>query len=177
MSYTYDRLTEACFLEHSLDGFIRRQEVNACWRSTDAGWTLIPCAFTEDWDLRKRRAVAREILALLKGGGFAFGAWEAGQLVGFAAVSGARLGSSGQYAPLELFHVPAPCRGQGVGRTLFGLVCGEARRRGAERLYISAHASAESQAAYRRLGCIDAQEPDPARVAAEPFDVQMEYRL
>ncbi len=45
------------------------------------------------------------------------------------------------------------------------------------KLYISAHSSKESQAAYRALGCTPAEEVNEGLAAAEPFDVQMEYRL
>ena len=48
---------------------------------------------------------------------------------------------------------------------------------GADKLYISAHSSKESQAAYRALGCTPAEEVNEGLAAAEPFDVQMEYRL
>lgn len=68
-------------------------------------------------------------------------------------------------------------RGQKVGKRLFALGCEEARALGAGRLYISAHSSEESQAAYRALGCNHAEEIDAALAAAEPCDVQMEYRL
>ena len=52
-----------------------------------------------------------------------------------------------------------------------------ARSLGVEKLYISAHSSKESQAAYRALGCVLAQEVDAKRAANEPCDVQMEYDL
>ena len=57
------------------------------------------------------------------------------------------------------------------------MACEEARRLGADKLYISAHSSKESQAAYRALGCTPAEEVNEGLAAAEPFDVQMEYRL
>ena len=46
-----------------------------------------------------------------------------------------------------------------------------------EGLYISAHSSMESQAAYRALGCVHAQEINAALAQVEPCDVQMEYLL
>ena len=67
-------------------------------------------------------------------------------------------------------------RCQGIGRKLFSMACEEARLLGAD-MYISAHSSKESQAAYRALGCTLAEEVNEALAAAEPFDVQMEYRL
>ena len=51
------------------------------------------------------------------------------------------------------------------------------RKRGADKLYISAHSSKESQAAYRALGCTPAEEVNEGLAAAEPYDVQMEYKL
>ena len=44
-------------------------------------------------------------------------------------------------------------------------------------LYISAHPSKESQAAYRSLGCVEAEEINKAIAENEPFDIQMEYVL
>ena len=74
-------------------------------------------------------------------------------------------------------YVEEAYRRQGIGKRLFSAICGAARALGAEKLYISAHSSKESQAAYRALGCVNAQEIDAAHAAAEPYDVQMEYDL
>ena len=81
------------------------------------------------------------------------------------------------YAQLVCFQVSEEYRRQGVGRKLFSMACEEARRLGADKLYISAHSSKESQAAYRALGCSFAEEINEEVAAEEPFDIQMEYRL
>ena len=62
-------------------------------------------------------------------------------------------------------------------RELFKLSCGEVKMLGAKKLYISAHSSKESQEAYRRLGCVEAQEVNMEIAQNEPFDIQMEYQL
>ena len=54
---------------------------------------------------------------------------------------------------------------------------GAAKGYGAEKLYISAHSSKESQAAYKALGCVHAEEIIPWIADEEPFDVQLEYVL
>ena len=46
-----------------------------------------------------------------------------------------------------------------------------------EGLYISAHSAVESQAFYKKMGCVEAEEYDPAHTAAEPCDCQLEYLL
>lgn len=173
----FTRLTEENFGAHSLDGFIRHQEVREIWRKTADGCRLVPNAFTEDWDLEHRREVAREICDGIRDGGFAFGAFSQNKAVGFALVSGKAFGSSNQYVQLQLFHVSEPFRCQGIGRKLFGMACAEARSIGAKKIYISAHSSKESQAAYRRMGCVDAEEINQELARAEPFDIQMEYML
>ncbi|MBQ2952119.1 MAG: GNAT family N-acetyltransferase [Clostridia bacterium] len=160
----------------ALDGFRRHQEVRECWRCVDGAWQLLPIAFTEDWDLTRLRSEAVWLTLSAGMGNPVFIARAGGAVVGFAALSG-RLGSRGQYIELQILQVSEPCRGQGVGRALFAAVCVAAREAGAEKLYISAHSSKESQAAYRALGCTLAQEPDAAHVEAEPCDVQMEYDL
>ena len=168
-----ERLTLDNLRTDSLDSFIRRQEVTECWRCIDGEWQLLPIAFTDDWDTGRRREKAAEMRQAIESGIPAFGAFDGDRLVGFALL-GERLGSRKQYFVLDSFHVSAPYRGQGIGRKLFAAVSDAAREAGAEKLYISAHSSKESQAAYRALGCVHAQEIDAAHAAAETCDVQME---
>ena len=52
-----------------------------------------------------------------------------------------------------------------------------ARERGAEKLYISAHSAVETQAFYRAMGCVEAEEYQPAHVEQEPYDCQLECAL
>ena len=106
-----------------------------------------------------------------------FGAFDGERIVGFATVSHQIFGATARYAELVYFQISEEYRRQGIGKKLFSMVCEEALRLGAERLYISIHSSKESQAAYRALGCTPAEEINESRVAEEPFDVQLEYRL
>lgn len=64
-----------------------------------------------------------------------------------------------------------------IGKILFEQACGEARRLGADKLYISAHSSKESQVAYKAIGCVYAEEINQQLAEAEPCDVQLEYVL
>ncbi|MGN0696683.1 MAG: GNAT family N-acetyltransferase [Oscillospiraceae bacterium] len=174
---SFEKLTENNFGENSLDGFIRHQEVKECWRRIDGEWTLLPIEFTEEWDIPVLRENAAEIMDLIGGEGFAYGAFSDDEIVGFITVSRSLFGSRMQYAELVNFQVSEPYRGQGIGRRLFELACEEARSIGVERLYISAHSSKESQAAYHKLGCTEAEEINKKSAEKEPCDVQMEYKL
>lgn len=64
-----------------------------------------------------------------------------------------------------------------VGADLIGYITVGTERIGAEKLYISAHSSKESQTAYKALGCVYATEIIPWIAEEEPCDVQMEYIL
>ena len=84
MMIAYEKLSADNFSPHSLDGFIRRQEVRECWRRVEGQWKLLPIAYVEDWDLEARRKRAEIILRSIREGGLAYGAWDQGRLAGFA---------------------------------------------------------------------------------------------
>lgn len=174
---TYRPLTAENFSVFSLDGFVRRQHVRECWRRADGELVLRPVEYIEDWTLEERRETAAQVLQAVEHGGAAFGAFRRGTAAGFAALAGERLGSRGQYADLALFYVSEPFRGRGIGGELFRMACDAARTMGAEKLYVSAHSAREVMAAYWALGCVEAEEIDPRHAAAEPCDVQLEFRL
>ena len=86
-------------------------------------------------------------------------------------------GSRAQYMDLSHLYVSQELRGRGIGARLFSLAKQFARGHEAEKLYLSAHSAVESQAFYRAMGCVEAEEYDPAHVKAEPYDCQLECRL
>lgn len=175
---TYVFLTENNFNEDSLDDFLRHQVVKECWRkNSNNEYVLVTNEYVEDWDLYKRKEVAREILHKIAGKGFAYGAFCEEKVVGYILVSNEFFGSSDQYLELLLYHVSEPYRRRGIGKKLFELACKTAKEIGAMKLYISAHSSKESQAAYQKLGCIEAAEINQVIAENEPYDVQMEFIL
>ena len=173
----YQRLTADNFTCHSLDDFVRRQTVTACWRKTDNDWKLVPNAYEENWPQAQRRKTAEDVAHHINLDQTGFGAFDGERIIGFATVSHRIFGAAARYVQLVCFQISEEYRRQGIGRKLFSLACEEARRLGADKLYISAHSSKESQTAYRALGCSFAEEINEELAAAEPFDVQMEYRL
>lgn len=174
---TIQRLTETNFNEHSLDDFIRHQVVTECWRNVDGEWKLLPIAFVEEWGMEKCREIASNIANNLHGDMIDYGAYEDDKLVGYITVGTKKIGSRNQYVQLVEFEISEPYRGKGIGKKLFAKACDLARESGAEKLYISAHSSKESQAAYKALGCVHAEEIISWIAEEEPCDVQLEYFL
>ena len=175
--YQYRRVDNTNFSGHSLDGFVRRQTVTECWRKINNDWKLVPNAYEENWSQAQCRKMAEEMLRDINLDQTGFGAFDGERIIGFVIVSHRIFGASARYVQLVCFQISEEYRRQGIGRRLFSLACEEARRLGADKLYISAHSSKETQAAYRALGCMPAEEVNEGLAAAEPFDVQMEYRL
>ena len=137
----------------------------------------MPNAYEENWSQAQCREIAEDMAHHINLDQTGFGAFDGGRIIGFATVSHCIFGVTARYVQLVCFQVSEEYRRQGVGRKLFSMACEEARQLGADKLYISAHSSKESQAAYRALGCSFAEEINEKLAAAEPFDVQMEYRL
>ncbi len=175
--YQYKRLDGNNFTGRSLDDYVRHQTVTECWRKTDDGWKLVPEIYEHNWSQADCREIAEEIASGINVDRTGFGAFDGERIVGFATVSHRLFGAAANYVQLVCFQVSEEYRHRGIGRKLFSMACEEARRLGADKLYISANPSKESQAAYRALGCTPAEEVNEELAAAEPFDVQMEYRL
>ena len=176
MAIRHERLNHKNFDSRSLDSFIRHQTVRESWRKIGGTWRLIPNDYEESWDLNRQREIAADIARHMETNQSAFGAFSGDQLVGFITVSHALFGQAARYVQLVCFQVSEPFRGRGIGKRLFALAASEMTVLGADRLYISAHSSRESQAAYRALGCVDAAEINTRLAAEEPFDVPLEYQ-
>lgn len=171
------RLNTADFNENSLNDFILKQRVTKCWRKIDDNYKLVPVSYTEEWSLSQCKKTAQKIIAELNCGSAAFAAVLNNSVVGFALLSYKLFGSEKQYIELVEFYVTENLRRRGIGKLLFDKICAEAKNSGAKKLYISAHSAEESIAAYKKYGCVPAEEPDAAHIAKEPFDLQLEFDL
>ena len=160
-------LSETNFCINSLDLYNRKQDVNKVYRRTDGDYTLVECQYTEDWDLDKKRSVAKKISSDEY---ITYIASENDKVVGFI---GLLRQLNGPYMILDMMQVSSECRGQGIGRRLFEAGKDEARKNGAEALYISACSSEETIAFYRAMGSELASNPIKEIAEAEPFDLQM----
>lgn len=110
-------------------------------------------------------------------GGWLHGLFEGEKLIGAAVLESRFIGKRHDQLQLEFLHVSRAYRSKGLGRRLFDLASDEARRRGANSLYISATPSERTIAFYRSLGCRLAPEPDPELFELEPEDVHLECDL
>lgn len=157
--------------------FNRYQQVTHCWRKVDGQWVIKPVAFTEQWGGQEYQQLCAHLQNTLATGGAVLGAFLDGALKGFASIEGAKLGSQLNYLDLSSIHISHDARGKGIGKQLFMLAARWAKAQGAQKLYISAHSSVETQAFYKTMGCVEAVEHHPEHVEKEPFDCQLEFDL
>ena len=157
--------------------FDRYQEVTKCWRKENDKWVLKDISFTENWGPDEYESLVKCLQKTIMTGGTVFGAFSDNNLVGFASLENQFFGSKNDYLQLSSIHTSNSCRGRGIGKKLFNLVCKKAREAGAEKLYISAHSSEETISFYKALGCKEALEYNKNLVDKEPCDCQLEYVL
>ena len=160
-------LSATNFCMTSLDLYNRKQDVKKVYRKTDGDYRLVKCRYTEDWDLNKKRSVAKQISSDKY---ITYVALDNDKVVGFI---GLLRKLNGPYMILDMMQVSSEYRGNGIGRRLFEAGKDEARKNGAEALYISACSSEETIAFYRAMGSDLASDPIKEIAEQEPFDLQM----
>ena len=173
----YREVTEDELCPELFETFIRRQVVNLCWRREEGQWVIREDPFIDDWSQEDYRFLVKCLKNTVRTGGLVMGAFCQGQLKGFVSVEPEIFGEHNRYVDLSSIHVSEDMRGQGIGRRLFAAAGDWARKRGAQKLYISAHSAVESQAFYKSMGCVEAQEPQAAHAEKEPYDCQLEYTI
>lgn len=158
-------------------GFQRHQKVTKCWRKEEGQWVVKDVPFIDQWTPEDYSLLVECLKNTLATGGVVYGAFYEGELKGFTSVEGVPLGSREQYRDLSSLHVSEEMRGHKLGKKLFILAADWARNNGGEKLYISGHSAVETQAFYKSMGCIEAEEYNEEHVKREPYDCQLEYLL
>ena len=174
---TYRTLNISELSRKLFKSFSRRQTVTKCLQKENAQWVIRDAPFIDDWSEDDYAFLIDCLKNTLETGGFVCGAFSGGALKGFVSVESTPMGTRGQYLDLSSLHVSSDMRRYGIGRELFKSAQRFAREAGAEKLYISSHSAVETQAFYRSVGCVDAEEYNEEHVLREPYDRQLECRL
>ena len=157
--------------------FIRRQVVTKCWRKENGIWVIREDPFTDDWSESDYRILISCLRNTVQTGGFVYAAFYMDMLKGFVSAEAELFGEERKYVDLSSIHVSEDMRNHGIGTRLFLAAKEWAGKRGADKLYISAHSAVESQAFYKKMGCTEAQICLPQHTKAEPYDCQLECNI
>lgn len=159
------------------DGFIRRQKVTKCWRKEHGEWKIKDDPFIDDWSESDCQILVDCLRNTIVTGGFVYAAFYKGILKGFTSVESVLFGGEQKYMELSSIHVSEDMRNKGIGAELFLAAKAWAKENGAKKLYISAHSAVESQAFYKKMGCVEAEVYNQKHVDKEPYDCQLECKL
>lgn len=154
--------------------FKRHQKVTKCWRKIEGEWCIKEVAFIDEWKEKEYAELIGYLRNTIVTGGMVLGAFCNNELKGFASVEPKLFGKNKEYLDLSSIHVSEDMRGEGIGKELFQQAKKWAKEHGAKKLYISAHSAVESQAFYKAMGCVEAEEYNQEHVDKEPCDCQLE---
>lgn len=157
--------------------FHRKQIVTKCVKKVEDEWVIEDNAFVDDWGEEEYRFLVVCLKNTITTGGLVAGAFVDDKLKGFVSVESELFGSTRQYVDLSSIHVSEDMRRTGMGKELFALAKTYSRERGAQKLYISAHPAVESQAFYKAMGCVEAEEYNMEHMEKEPTDCQLECKI
>lgn len=157
--------------------FIRHQVVTKCRRRENGEWVIKDAPFIDDWTEADYKILISCLKNTIKTGGIVYAAFYEGKLKGFVSVESLLFGGEQKYMDLSSIHVSEDLRNLGIGKSLFLLAKEWARKKGANKLYISSHSAVESQNFYKKMGCVEAQVYNKQHIEAEPYDCQLECKL
>lgn len=173
----YRKLCEEEICRELFGKFIRHQNVTKCWRKENNTWTIKDAPFIDDWTENDYQTLIICLKHTAMTGGFVYAAFCDGSLKGFVSVEPDCFTGEQKYFDLSSIHVSEDMRGQGIGKSLFLAAKDWAKKKGADKLYISAHSAVESQAFYKAMGCVEAQMYNQKHIEEEPYDCQLECEL
>ena len=81
----------------------------------------------------------------IKNDGAAYGCFDGDTLIGFAVIDAELFGTKAQYILLDQLFISLEYRDKGIGKQLFKLCCQDAKKRGADKLYICAGSAEERE--------------------------------
>ena len=173
----YNKLSIEEIHDNFLSTFDRYQETHQVLVKYQDELIMKKDSFVDDWDHEKKSSVVHSLRHCLQAGGIVIGVYREHELIAFGNVENVKFGTYSNYVELPYIHVSRELRGSGIGKRLFEICCEEAKLLGAEKLYIAAHPSVETQHFYKRMGCTLASEINLPIFNKEPLDLQMEYTL
>jgi N-acetylglutamate synthase-like GNAT family acetyltransferase len=122
-------------------------------------------------------AILRRQKQLLANGGWVYGAFDSGKLVGVASLENRFRGRTHRYCKMDILFVSRDYRREGIAEKLLSVCKTTARGIGAERLYISATESKNTVDFYMKRGARLVEELDDDLFRMEPEDIHLEIVL
>jgi N-acetylglutamate synthase-like GNAT family acetyltransferase len=151
--------------------------VKNAWRYVDGEISLVAINWTDyelpnglQWHIERLKKT-------IKTGGKVFGCFDKNILVAYTTVNAELFGIESKKVLLEQLFVSKDYRNKGIGKELFCLCSAQAKKWGADKLYLCAGSSEDTIAFYNKLGCVNTSEINQQLYEEDPNDMQLEYQL
>lgn len=171
------RLDRSQIENNMLDAFQRDQRTTKVLVNESGTLVEKEDAFEDEWTVTRKREIVQHFRHVIDQGGAVIIANEDAAVVGFAVIEPGEFGQHSRYRELSYIHVSREHRGKGIGKDLFSVVLDAAKQLGADKLYIGAHPSIETQSFYSHMGCVLAEEIHEEIYMREPRDIQLEVTV
>ncbi|TVX96294.1 GNAT family N-acetyltransferase [Cohnella terricola] len=130
-----------------------------------------------NWSEDLLKEIQERYLFELSNGGIAIGAFDGESLVGFGVLAHKFRGRNKDQLQIDLMYVTRNYRRLGIGTQIMNELSNEARKRGAEYLYISSTETKSAVSFYKQNGSQIAEEIDEELFTKEPKDIHMIRKL
>ena len=151
--------------------------IKNAWRMVDGTLQLVEINWT-DYELPNGlQWHMQHFLKTIVEGGKAFGCFEKDVLVGYVTINSDIFGVYSKQILLDQLFVSQNYRNKGIGKKLFGFCIFQAKRWGADKLYLCAGSSENTIAFYKKIGCVNAVEINQELYEEDPNDIQLEYLI
>lgn len=129
------------------------------------------------WNSIELAGLIKRLYYVYENDGAVYGAFVNGDLIGMIALNTIYSNEHDKKMLLDQVYISKDYRSQGVGQKLFSLIEDEAKQRGAEYLYISAHPFKNTVDYYLKLGAVINKNPDEVLLKANPDDIHLIYKI
>lgn len=153
------------------------QFISKAWREVEGIRQLINIDYLdEDWPNGYDYHI-NHLKDTIINNGASIGAFENEKLIGFFTVNSQIFGEKYKYVLLDQLFIDLNYRNKGIGKKLFNYSMDEAKKLGAEKLYICAGSAEETIAFYFSRGCTEAIEINKELYEIDKRDFQLEKTL
>ena len=159
-------------------GIDRSEKVDSIYRLLDG--SLLEVAVNYDmkgFNPDELEALIRRQKKLLANGGWVFGAFGEGELLGVTSLENRFRGIQHRYCKMDILFVSREYRRRGIASMLLNMCLETAGRIGADYLYISATESKNTVDFYMGRGARLVGEPDEELLRMEPEDIHLEVSV
>ncbi|WP_433753001.1 GNAT family N-acetyltransferase [Paenibacillus amylolyticus] len=126
-----------------------------------------------NWNQKLLEEIQNRYVFELEQGGMAYGAFADDQLIGFGVLAHQLRGREQNQLQVDLMYVSRGYRRQGIGKRILNQLGEEAKKRGAQYLYISSTETRSAVSFYRSQGSQITGEIDQELYDKEPKDIHM----